>query len=132
MRFDKLSMKKGSDNLVFAKVKFTAENKSQLPISLTRIQMFVNNTYFDCELLPQVIEEYVRKNNKEVLDRYNVASIHTPINLPALSAVSGYFVFLIPQDSLSENDKYLTFRICTSRGKAVQKTFELSQDSQIH
>ncbi len=94
--------------------------------------MLINNTYFDCELLPQVIEEYVKKNNKEVLDSYNVSSIHTPINLSALSAVSGYFVFLIPQDSLSENDKYLTFRICTSRGKAVQKTFELSQDSQIH
>lgn len=133
IRFDKISIKDSDNDLSCAKVKFTVENKSQLPISLTRIQLLANDTLYDCELLPQVAEELVRKNNNngKIFDRYSLKTVHTPINLPALSAFSGYFAFLIPQGSLSNSDKHLTFRICTNRGKAVQKTYELSQDGRL-
>lgn len=48
-----------------------------------------------------------------------------PINLSSLEAFSGYLAFLVPRDTVSEQEKYLTFEICTNRGKAFQKTFLL-------
>lgn len=120
----------GSNDLL--KVQFSFENKSQLPISITRIQLVLNEELYDCNCLPVVIEEVTRKRKNEIYDRDTIKSVYTPINLPALGAYSGFFAFQIPQGILSNNEKVLTFRICTSRGRAVQKTFSLHEDVQIH
>ncbi len=114
------------------KVQFSFENKSQLPVSVTRIQFVLNGTYYDCLRLPVIIEEVERKRNDVVYDRDIIKSVFTPINLPSLGAASGFLVFQVPQGSLSKDETTLTFRICTNRGKAIQKTFVLHEDTLIH
>lgn len=113
------------------KVLYSFENLSQLPISITRVQIQVEGTLYDCERLPFVVEESVRKVNNEVVDRTVLKSVSLPVNLPALGAESGYLAFVIPRDILSRNDKDLIFRICTNRGKATQMTFSRYEDELI-
>ena len=113
------------------KVHFSFENKSQLPISVTRIQLIINEQLYDCYRIPVVIEEVIRKRNNEVYDKDTLKSVHTPVNLSPLNAESGFFAFLIPRGILSNDETALTFRICTNRGKAIQKTFVLHEDTLI-
>lgn len=114
------------------KVQFSFENKSQLPISITRVQLVINGTYYDCLRLPVIIEEVERKRNNVVYDRDTIKSTSTPLNLPSLGASSGFLSFQVPRGSLSNDETALTFRICTNRGKAIQKTFALHEDLLIH
>lgn len=113
------------------KVHFSFENESQLPISITRIQLVIEKELYDCLRLPVIIEEVTRKRETEIYDRDLIKSISVPINLDSLSAESGFLAFSIPQDKLSKNEKVLTFRICTNRGKAIQKSFLLHADTQV-
>lgn len=110
------------------KIQYFFENKSQLPISITRIQILIGNKLIDCERIPVVIEEVTRKRGNEIYDRDILKSKSIPININPLAAESGYFAFSIPQGTLSKSETALTFRICTNRGKAIQKTFVLHED----
>lgn len=113
------------------KVHFSFENESQLPISITRIQLVIEKELYDCLRLPVIIEEVTRKRGTEIYDRDLIKSIPVPINLDSLSAESGFLAFSISQGKLSKNEKVLTFRICTNRGKAIQKSFLLHADTQV-
>lgn len=53
------------------------------------------------------------------------------VNLGSLASHSGFLGFVIPQDMKLENDKCLTFEICTNRGRAIQKTFALYEDCRL-
>lgn len=132
IRFETMATRKYFDSKNVAIVKCIFENQSQLPISITRIQLIINNELYDCENLPVIAEKITRKQNNEVYDEDIIKTNSTPINLMALSAFSGYFAFAIPKDTLSNSDKSLTFQICTNRGKAVQKTFVLNEDVLLH
>lgn len=118
-----------SNNLL--KIQYSFENKSQLTISITRIQVLVNGKLYDCERLPVIIEQVTRKQGNQVYDCDFIKSNSVPINLLPLAAESGFFAFAIPKDTLSNFDKALIFRICTNRGRAIQKTFVLHEDNLI-
>lgn len=109
-------------------VYFSFENKSQLPISITRVQLVINDRLYDCIRMPVKIEQVIYSEHNEVYDRDTLKSSIIPINLSPLAAESGFLVFHIPKDTLLDYDKALSFRICTNRGKAVQKTFVLHED----
>ena len=113
------------------KIFFCIENHSQLPISITRIRLLLNEKYYDCESSPMIVEEWSRKRNGKVYDQDIIKTKSLPFNLNPLMAESGYIGFLIPQGTLSGSEKSLTFQICTSRGKAVQKTFVLHEDVRL-
>lgn len=110
------------------KVQYTLENRSQLSVSVTRIQLICNGNAIDCVRLPVIIEEVIRKQNGSMISRDEIKSTSPPFNLPPLAAESGFLAFAIPQDTQLDFDKGLTFRICTNRGGAVQKTFALHED----
>lgn len=109
-------------------VYFSFENKSQLPISVTRVQVIVDDRPYDCIRMPVKIEQMSYSQNNEVYDRDTLKSTTVPINLAPLAAESGFLAYLIPKGTLSGHEKALTFRICTNRGNIVQKTFELHED----
>lgn len=132
VRFGDIGVRDSFNSNLLLKVHYSFENRSQLPISITRIQVVLNEKLYDCERLPQVIEEITRKRGTEIYDRDVLKSNSVPINLPALGATSGFLAFLVPQGTVSNSDKALTFRICTNRGKAVQKTFSLHEDVRIN
>ncbi len=119
----------GSNNLL--KVNLCFDNLSQLPISITRIQLVLNNELIDCENIPMIIEEVSRTKSGKIYDQDFIKSTRPPINLSPLQAESVYFAFLIPQDTLSNSDKQMSFRICTNRGKAVEKKLSLNENLKI-
>lgn len=128
VRFEKMGITPYYEGKEVLKIKYSFENNSQLPISITRIRLIINEKYYDCTDLPVVIEEVTRKRKNEIYDCDITKSNSTPINLLPLASDSGYFAFPIPKGILSNDEKALTFQICTSRGKAVQKTFVLYED----
>lgn len=130
-RFSRIAVCDNFRNTKLLKVEFSFVNKSQLPISITRISLKVENKYYDPSSLPRVIEEYTSRHGKEINAHYVTKSEYTPVNLPALGAHSGYFAFELPQGILSGDEKSLTFRVCTNRGRAVQKTFALNEDRRV-
>lgn len=125
IRFGKMGVTKAS-SMDLLKVQYSFENSSQLPISVTRVQLLVNDKYYDCYDLPMIIEKAERARNGEIYDRDYIKSKSVPVNLLPLQADSGYFVFLIPRGTVSNSCQHLSFRICTNRGSAIEKTFELS------
>ncbi len=115
-----------SDQDLFA-VAFSFENLSQLPISITRVQLQVAGKLYDCDRVPHVVER-VRIKSKDFEDTSVLKSVSVPVNLPSLGAESGFLVFGVPQGTLSSSEKDLIFQICTNRGKAVQRTFARYED----
>lgn len=104
---------------------FQFENRSELPISITRIRVLANSEWYDSEARNYLIEETSYKVGKSTIKEKYIWNTILPVNLPSLGAVSGYLVFLIPPDTLSNNETVLTFEISTNRGKAVRKTLSL-------
>ena len=103
------------------------ENLSRLPISITDIR-YVNEREFSCIPIPvKICEEETRCGN-EITERKITYSEKMPIQLEPLGAISGIILFEELPVSLKTDPKFLTFSICTNRGKAIQKTIELSSD----
>ncbi len=103
-------------------VHYQINNKSQLPISITNIQVEVNNTLYSENYDTHEILSYkhTAKDVNEYIPTYNE---HMPINLDCLHSHSGYLVFVIPEDDFPVIEKGLIFQIRTNRNKAIQMKF---------
>lgn len=113
------------------KIPFRVDNRSQLPISITRIGILIDGIKYDSEPRPHVAEIHKQKMGKELDDKIVIHTDVLPIYLDSLAAHFGYLAFLIPPNILSGREKALNFQICTNRGKAVEKTFALYEDHQL-
>lgn len=126
IRFSRICVSNYINNKSILKVQYSIENRSQLPISVTRIQVVIAETQkVDCLELPIVIEEIERTGKGEVFDRDTIKSETVPFNLQSLAAKSGYIAFEVPRDIVLNKEKRLTFQICTNRGNSFQQTAEL-------
>ena len=85
----------------------------------------------DAEPRQHLAEHSTHRQNGETYAEVIVNSDVLPIRLDCLGAASGYLAFLIPPDILSGHETTATFEICTNRGKAVQKTFVLHEDTRL-
>ena len=113
------------------KIAYMVENRSRLPISITRVQIQIAGKMYDCDRLPFIIEKSEYRVGNEVVDRTLIKSTVLPINLLGLSAESGFLAFLIPQGILSANDKDLIVQIYTTRGKVTRMTLSRHEDTLI-
>ena len=99
-------------------IHYQVNNKSHLPISVTDLQLIMNDNYYNEDYNTHRIISY------NIDDDYKaVYNKHLPINLTCLSSDSGYIVYAVPQDTLTETDKPLTFEIRTNRNMVTKKTF---------
>lgn len=112
-------------------IQFKIANLSQIPISITRIQILVNETLFESESRPHIAEEFTWSYGDKPYHNVVIESKTLPININSLGAESGYIAFVVPRDKISNYEKVLNFRICTNRGRAVQKTFLLHEDIRV-
>ena len=104
------------------------ENKSRLPIAITRVALLMNGRTIECTPIPQTIWRKVdRDKSGSVIDVDNEKSLRIPIQLQELGAVSGQILFEhlpeLPEDAATS----LNFLIATNRGKAFQTTLELPE-----
>ena len=107
-------------------IHYKLNNKSQLPISVTDIQLVLNGIEYTEDYNTHEVNSYhhTAKGVDEHVPTYNE---HLPINLECLHSHSGYLVFVIPEDNSPNLDKGLTFQIRTNRNKEVQKKVSLNE-----
>lgn len=113
-------------------IRYRLDNNSQLPISITRMQILFNRKKYDCDNREHVAEEYSYKKAGQLVYESTVTTDILPVNLSSLASHTGFLGFVIPPDTIPENEKSLTFRICTNRGGAIRKTFLLCKDVRVH
>lgn len=107
------------------KIRFRIDNRSQLPISITKIGVLIDGIKYDSEPRPYLTEIHERKSGGEVEDKVVIHTDVLPIYLDSLASHSGYLAFLIPPNTLSGRETALNFQICTTRGKAIESTLAL-------
>lgn len=66
-------------------------NKSQLPISISRAFITIDNETFEFSWIPQVVHQARLGTKYETFDRTIVKSITLPLSLAGLGTVGGYF-----------------------------------------
>ena len=96
------------------------ENRSQLPIAVTSIQMKIGKTTIDSVKYPAFVGEYFHKHGQEVVDKIFEYNIKLPLDINQLSASSGCVLFDIAQEELENLSTPLTILIYSTRGR-VQK-----------
>lgn len=69
------------------------ENKSRLPIAITRIVLLSGENEVDCVPFPTWVLDDTRRSGKEIISRKSYYSMQMPIAISALGAVSGYVFF---------------------------------------
>lgn len=108
-------------------VQYRIDNKSQLPIAITDIQLIIDGKSYLADYLPHEIFSYCKRSKGEIVEYLPKYNDILPINLNELSSRSDFLVFVIPQGILKEGEKDLTFQIRTNRHMEVQKTFVLNE-----
>lgn len=66
-------------------------NKSQLPISISRAFITLDNETFEFSWIPQVVHHARLGTKDETFDRTIVKSVTLPLNLSGLGTIGGYF-----------------------------------------
>lgn len=113
-------------------VTMAIENLSQLPIAITNIKYVSGNRKTSCTPIPKLVCEATKRCGNVVTDQRSTYSEKIPIQIPSLGAFSGVILFEHLPEELKSRPTSLTFEISTNRGKAFQKTVELTEESLYH
>ena len=92
------------------------ENKSRLPIAITRIVLLSEQNEVDCVPFPTWGLDDTRRSGKEIISRKSYYSMQMPIAISALGAVSGYVLFQSDQRMIPDDAKLLNLKVYTNRG----------------
>ncbi len=136
IRFENVSAKQTGtfytgEEMRVAKFSYHLSNYSQLPVAITRIEVFINGKNYDTEPRSYLIEHSDYKTNGKTITEERITNDILPIQLNALGAKSGYVVFLIPKNEISGDESTFTFRICTNRSKPYIGEFDLREEMSL-
>ena len=103
----------------------TINNKSTLPISISRMFLTINQQTFEFTWIPQIVHQSRLTCRDTILDSTVVKTHPFPVHIPSLNLVSGYFCTFVNE---SFTDDILLRASCsitlhTSRGV---KTYNLN------
>lgn len=102
------------------------ENKSRLPVAITRVALMMGNRTVECTPMPTEICKKTHKDEKGNIISIDIEkSMQIPIQLQELGAVSGQILFENLEELPEASATSLNFLIATNRGKAFQTTLEL-------
>lgn len=101
------------------------QNKSRLPVAITRISLLLNGMWFNCTPIPVMVSATERKRGSEVIKRTEEYSTALPIQLSSLGATNCLVLFEGLPYLPSDDATHLTLSIYTNRGKAVKRSLEL-------
>lgn len=101
---------------------FFFENKSRLPISITRIKLCNNGKSVENEPVERLLFENTKTLGKEITDHHSLYSERFPISLGMLDSCSAYVVFADCQRVFEMIPTLLNFQVYTNRGKELQMT----------
>ena len=101
------------------------ENRSSLPISVDRFVLHMKEGSYNCTPQPTVISSSRQLQGDKVIASRSEYSSSFPIHLSPLSTATALVLFENLQQLPADATTHLFLSICTNRGKAIQKKFEL-------
>ena len=114
-------LKEYTNGNVLMQVQYMLSNKSQLPISITNMEMVVNDKLYPTERRTHTLDIYYYKVNGQTVDRNPIYNSYTPINLESLGSTLGDFVYILPPEVEPDYRNGMLFEISTNRSQAVRK-----------
>lgn len=127
IRIEKFYIKKRRHDIT-VKAYISFENLSQLPISITRLQIKAADKLYDCDFYPDYVGKVSFDSGKETKFFYTV---RTPVNIPALGAAKEWFAFTVPAGSILDDNTFLELNVYTNRGKSFLRKFLVNTDTII-
>lgn len=112
--------------------KFGVENLSQLPIAISRVEINIRGSWFDCTPLPTMVEQHIRRSGKTVLSEETIYSSALPFDIGPLGAFKGTLLFECLPALPKKSDKAVTFRVSTNRGRAIEISVPLLSGWDFH
>lgn len=103
------------------------ENRSQLPIAITSITLFVDEFEYIAVKYPMQVGEYIHHKGKEIIDRKFDYNLKIPADISQLSALSGCILFNISQEVIQTVSTPMTLVIHSTRGSAQKIELQLNQ-----
>lgn len=97
----------------------TIENKSRVPISISRMFLIINSQKYEFQWETERIGHFEFKTNGKVTEEYSTYSLTLPQNITGMGAIGGFF-FVPTDDSITKTDflnSQLWIEIHTNRGK---------------
>ena len=96
-------------------------NRSTNQLTITDLSVEINGIHYPAIKIPKVVQQCIKRSGKEITDVQNDYSLAFPIVLTGKFATSGYFYFPFPQETSVPSSNTFSLKVCTSKGKAVQK-----------
>ncbi len=107
------------------------QNKSRLPISIGKICVKIDNSYYPCVETPTRIRWDTYRSGKTITGQANYYNLDIPISLLGLMGTSGYILFELPPEIDILDPTTLTLQISPNRGSAVEKKCQIPQQHTI-
>lgn len=102
----------------FATFYLIFENKSKLPLSVSRLVLTINNNSFEFSFLPEQIWEFKTTIGGETIDRRTILSEQLPFEISGLGCKGGYFRAVINKEAATvlKEPTQILFSVYTNRG----------------
>ena len=113
-------------------ITLTFENHSRLPISVTSIDVFVNDQQITLEKYPKCVEWYSHLDGKEVVDRKFLYNLNFPVDIQPLFAVSGSILLDASLKELESLSTPLILKVHSTRGREQRIEFPHNQIEYSH
>lgn len=105
---------KSRTNFILLYMSFS--NESTLPVAITAINLIIEDKPIHCLEVPDIVLSRTSRSGSTVTNQEKHYSMEIPINIPALSATSGYILFPVEPDTRLPESNILSFEVHTNRG----------------
>ncbi|AVM48569.1 hypothetical protein C5Q96_06795 [Mogibacterium diversum] len=105
---------KSRTNFILLYMSFS--NESTLPVAITAINLIIEDKPIHCLEVPDIVLSRTSRSGSTVTNQEKHYSMEIPINIPALSATSGYVLFPVGPDIQLPSSNILSFEVHTNRG----------------
>ena len=96
------------------------ENRSQLPIAITSVRIFLNGHELSAAKYPICVSQYTHRHGSEVVDRKFLYNLNFPITIQQLGAFAGKMLLEFSPKELENPSTPLTLQVHSTRGKVQQ------------
>ncbi len=100
------------------------ENKSRLPVSISKMNLSVDNVKYEFSWIPIILYNSNLSQNDKVFEKTSVHSLTFPQHISSLGSCCGYFAIITKDqfDAYKLRDSKCILEVYTSRGK---KSFKI-------
>lgn len=109
----------------------TFENRSQLPIAITSVHIFLNGHELSAAEYPICVGQYTHRHGSEVVDRKFLYNLNFPITVQQLGAFAGKMLLEFSPKELENPSIPLTLQVYSTRGRVQQIVLPCDQIKHI-